>query len=57
MTKLSSKLDWNRMLGFQQITSDRSKIGKLDAKVGAKIGGKPGLKVGAKLGLKAGLKA
>lgn len=56
MNKLSSKLDWNRMLGFQQIASDRSKIGKLDAKVGAKIGGKPGLKIGSKIGGKAGLK-
>ena len=49
MQKLSSKLDWNRMLGFEQVAGDRSKARiKLDAKVG--------LKVGVKIGLKAGIK-
>ena len=57
MHKLSSKLDWNRMLGFDQIADDRSKVSKLDAKVGAKIGGKPGLKIGSKIGAKAGIKS
>ncbi len=49
MHKLSSKLDWTRMLGFDQIAGNRLTVmkngGKLDAKVGAKIGGKPGIKV------------
>ena len=48
MHKLSSKLDWTRMLGFDQVASNRLAVktngGKLDAKVGGKIGGKPGIK-------------
>ena len=60
MNKLASKLDWTRMLGFEQVADARSALaetnGKLGAKVGGKIGDKLGLKVGVKLGLKVGLK-
>ncbi len=44
MHRLSSKLDWNRMLGFDQIVGDRLNLrngAKLAAKVGNKTGGKP----------------
>ncbi|HVF83822.1 MAG TPA: hypothetical protein VM913_06600 [Sphingomicrobium sp.] len=55
---VSAKLDWNRLLGFDQIVEHRPSIrnettGKLEAKVGAKVGNKLGVKIGAKLGLKA----
>ena len=63
MKKLSSKLDWNRMLGFEQIAGERSQTAKLEAKVGikpvdmrigAKVGIKPlaDLRIGAKVGIK-----
>jgi hypothetical protein len=48
MHKISSKLDWTRMLGFEQIADSRSAAqdssAKLGLKVGSKIGSKPGLK-------------
>ena len=47
MQGTESKLDWSRMLGFEQITDRRStlrELSKLGAKVGGKIGNKPGLK-------------
>ena len=48
MPRIASKLDWTRMLGFEQIADNRlaaqDRTAKLDAKVGAKIGSKPGLK-------------
>ena len=48
MTKISSKLDWTRMLGFEQIAGNRSaaqdRTAPIDAKIGHKIGSKPGLK-------------
>lgn len=43
-----AKLDWSRMLGFEQITDRRSvsrQATTLGAKVGSKLGSKPGLKV------------
>ena len=50
MHKLSSKLDWNRMVGFDQIAGDRTQAAKLGAKVGVKP---PALiKIGAKVGIK-----
>ena len=56
MQKISSKLDWTRMLGFEQIVECRSAIqdrgNKIDAKVGSKMGDKVGLKVGVKAGFK-----
>lgn len=51
MRSISAKLDWNRMLGFEQIAGDRAALrnsGKLDAKVGVKVG----VKVGAKTGVR-----
>ena len=56
MTKLASKLDWTRMLGFEQIAGDRSMVSKIGAKVGSKTDIKLGLKVGAKIGVKIGSK-
>ena len=50
MNKISSKLDWTMMLGFEQIASDRAALngGSLGGKTGAKIGGKVGGKIGTK---------
>ena len=51
MQSISAKLDWNRILGFDQIASDRKVLresGRLDPKVGLKVGVKLGLKVGIK---------
>ena len=59
MKKTASKLDWNRMLGFEQITEVRqSKTAEpLSPKVGQKTGLKVGTKVGNKIGAKQGVKA
>lgn len=57
MKKVASKLDWNRMLGFEQITDAREGTSTLSPKVGQKTGVKLGMKVGAKIGVKAGIKA
>lgn len=66
MTKssISAKLDWNRLLGFEQVAEDRvsdeadlagTKVGsKLGQKVGVKLGQKIGVKLGVKLGMKSG---
>ena len=51
MNKIASKLDWTRMLGFEQIADTRA-----TAKVGNKVGVKVGVKLGVKLGAKIGLK-
>ncbi len=48
MTKTAPRLDWSRMLGFEQIVDCRA----ASAKIGAKVGSKTGLKVGLKVGLK-----
>ena len=51
MQRISERLDWNRMLGFEQIAAERTALregNRLDAKVGVKVG----VKVGAKVGLK-----
>ena len=60
-SRVSAKLDWNRMLGFEQITEERDSIRDesaraLGPKVGHKVGEKTGLKVGIKLGQKIGLR-
>ncbi len=58
MTKAGSKLDWNRMLGFEQIADTRqSESNQLAPKVGTKTGLKVGAKVGNKVGAKQGFKA
>ena len=44
---MGSKLDWSRMLGFEQIVDRRStarQASSLSAKVGGKVGNKAGLK-------------
>jgi hypothetical protein len=49
---MSSKLDWTRMLGFEQIADTRNADkanARLDAKVGNKVGGKIGTKPGMKV--------
>lgn len=61
MKKIANKLDWNRMLGFEQITdvrdSDANELGpKVESKTGQKVGGKVGNKLGSKLGNKLGSK-
>ena len=63
---ISSKLDWSRMLGFEQVAADRAPADKIGSKAGMKpttIGSKAGLKpaaipvkVGVKIGTKPGLK-
>ena len=68
-SRLSARIDWNRMLGFEQIADARDsiretasrmpgpKVGqKVGEKVGVKLGGKVGSKVGNKLGVKLGTK-
>jgi hypothetical protein len=59
MKSLAEKLDWNRMMGFEQIAADRALLrapDNLGAKVGVKIGNKVGGKIGVKTGLKIGAK-
>jgi hypothetical protein len=56
-TRIATKLDWNRMLGFEQVPEAREDIrseagGPLSAKVGQKVGVKTGTKIGLKQGVK-----
>lgn len=56
MRNIASKLDWTRMLGFDQIADTRraaQSTGRLNAKVGNKVGVKVGVKIGVKVGIKA----
>jgi len=53
---LSSKLDWSRMLGFEQIADTRGTLNADVTRVGSKVGGKIGSKLGTKLGIKVGVK-
>ena len=56
---IASKLDWNHLLGFEQIVGDRSmmRVQHLGNKVGNKTGEKPvGIQIGAKIGGKEGSK-
>ena len=55
MDKISSKLDWNRMLGFEQVANTRLPAGD-SAKLGAKVGDKGGAPIGMKIGVKLGAK-
>ena len=63
MKKAGSKLDWNRMLGFEQIvevrqsTASKQLTPKVGTKTGAKVGNKIGIKQGLKIGAKQGFKA
>jgi hypothetical protein len=59
--KLADRLDWNAMLGFQQVAENRSSLRsgtsqRLGAKVGEKPGIKPTITIGSKIGLKTGQK-
>ena len=67
--RLADRLDWNRMLGFEQVADDRGALrASAETRLGPKVGPKPGLKpvngntlrigakIGAKLGAKVGLK-
>jgi hypothetical protein len=57
MNRIASKLDWTRMLGFEQIADSRIAAQDRNAKLDPKVGIKVGLKVGVKIGTKTGLKA
>jgi hypothetical protein len=57
MNKISSKLDWNRMVGFEQIADQRAVFAPTAGNLSPKVGIKLGLKVGIKIGVKAGIKA
>jgi hypothetical protein len=63
--KLADRLDWNAMLGFEQVVDSRESLGSDGSeRLGAKVGGKPlvkpatgmGGKTGAKIGSKPGIK-
>ena len=45
------KLDWTRLLGFEQVAKDRETVGK---RIGGKVGAKAGTKTMARLGSKVG---
>ena len=46
-SRISARLDWNRMLGFEQITDARQAIREETAtRFSAKVGNKVGQKVG-----------
>lgn len=59
--KLADRLDWNAMLGFEQVVDSREAL-RSDGRerLGAKVGEKPGVKpvsgISAKTGLKTGSK-
>ena len=60
-SRISKKLDWNKMLGFEQIVEARDSLRdegttQLGAKVGEKVGEKVGVKIGQKIGQKIGTK-
>jgi hypothetical protein len=54
--RVSTKLDWNRMLGFEQIAEERDSIREVGQTLSPKVGDKTGPKVGIKLGQKIGNK-
>ena len=55
--RLADRLDWNRMLGFEQVADDRGALrASAETRLGPKIGPKPGLKPIAEIGLKIGAK-
>ena len=66
--RLADRLDWNQLMGFEQVSDMRGALRasaskRLGAKVGEKPGVKPidptakiGTKIGAKIGAKTGLK-
>ena len=63
--RLADRLDWNQMLGFEQVADHRGALrASSDTRLGPKVGPKPGLKpigetatrIGAKIGAKVGFK-
>ena len=60
--RLADRLDWNRMLGFEQVSDARGALrASAESRLGPKVGPKPGLKplgesIGLKIGAKVGLK-
>jgi hypothetical protein len=49
--KLADRLDWNAMLGFEQVVDSRESLGMTNQdRLGAKTGGKPTNAIGAKTG-------
>ena len=58
--RLADRLDWNRMLGFEQVADDRGALRtSSETRLGPKVGPKPGLKPGpmaTKIGAKVGAK-
>ncbi len=49
--KLADRLDWNAMLGFEQVVDSRESLGVTNQdRLGAKTGGKPTNAIGAKTG-------
>lgn len=67
--RLADRLDWNQMLGFEQVADHRGTLQDSASKrLGAKVGPKPGVKpispvvtkiaakIGVKIGEKTGLK-
>lgn len=51
---MMKKLDWTRLLGFDQVANDRMVL--RESRLGSKIGAKRGVKLGVKLGIKLGSK-
>lgn len=55
--KLADRLDWNGMLGFEQVVDSRESLrSESSERLGAKVGGKPGVKPVSGLGAKTGSK-
>ena len=55
--KLAERLDWNAMLGFEQVVDSRESLGPDGSeRLGAKVGGKPGVKPVDTIGTKTGSK-
>jgi hypothetical protein len=51
--KLADRLDWNAMLGFEQIVDSRESLrSATEERIGAKVGEKPTGTISAKTGLK-----
>ena len=49
--KLADRLDWNAMLGFEQVVDSRESLGMANQdRLGAKTGGKPTETIGTKTG-------
>lgn len=55
--KLADRLDWNAMLGFEQVVDNRETLRATGSqRLGAKVGEKPGIKPTIRIGTKTGQK-